>query len=149
MGAAAALAQTRLAKGGSQLLCSLRDTFEQQVMTKLQGVTRNGADGERLPNTSHLSFEGCEGAGLIILLDEKNVNCSTGSACMAGKQKPSHVQLAMGIGERQAKSSLRFSFSCYNTLDEVRHAADLVVQAVEKLRSVQGHGVGPVVVYTP
>jgi cysteine desulfurase len=149
MGAAAALAQATMAAEGNRHLCSLRDTFEQRVMNQSLGVIRNGAEGERLPNTSHLSFEGCEGAGLIILLDDKSVNCSTGSACMAGKQKPSHVQIAMGINETQAKSSLRFSFSRYNTLEEVSKAADLVVQAVAKLRSVQGHGVGPVVVYTP
>jgi cysteine desulfurase len=149
MGVAAELAQATMAAEGNYLLASLRDAFEQRVMDQLQGVIRNGAAGERLPNTSHLSFDGCEGAGLIILLDDKNVNCSTGSACMAGKQKPSHVQLAMGISEAQAKSSLRFSFSRYNTLEEVSKAATFVVQAVEKLRSVQGHGVGPVVVYTP
>jgi cysteine desulfurase len=68
---------------------------------------------------------------------------------MTGKQRPSHVQLAMGIPEARAKSSLRFSFSRLNTVEEGVRAAGLLVSAVEKLRRVQGPGVGPVVVYSP
>jgi cysteine desulfurase len=67
---------------------------------------------------------------------------------MTGKQKPSHVQLAMGIDEVRAKSSLRISFSMLNTADEAVEVANAVSRAVEKLRRVQGLGVGPVVVYT-
>jgi cysteine desulfurase len=109
----------------------------------------NGDVAHRLPNTSHLSFEACDAAGLLILLDEAGIACSAGSACMTGKQKPSHVQLAMGIPEARAKSSLRISFSRLNTLQEAISAAEAVLKAVEKLRRVQGAGVGPVVVYTP
>jgi cysteine desulfurase len=68
---------------------------------------------------------------------------------MTGKQKPSHVQLAMGIPEARAKSSLRISFSRLNTMDEAVAAAGILGKIVEKLRRVQGTGVGPVVVYSP
>jgi cysteine desulfurase len=68
---------------------------------------------------------------------------------MTGKQKPSHVQLAMGIPEARAKSSLRISFSRLNTMDEAVAAAGILKKAVEKLRRVQGTGVGPVMVYSP
>lgn len=68
---------------------------------------------------------------------------------MTGKQRPSHVQLAMGIPEARAKSSLRISFSRLNTMEEAIAAAQAVTRAVEKLRRVQGPGVGPVVVYSP
>jgi cysteine desulfurase len=95
-----------------------------------------------------LSFDGCDASGLLILLDEAGVACSAGSACMTGKQRPSHVQLAMGIPEARAKSSLRISFSRVNTLAEAHAAARALAKAVEKLRRVQGHGVGPVQVYT-
>lgn len=127
----------------------LRDAFEQRILASVTGVSVNGEIGKRLPNTSHLSFEGCEAAGLLILLDEAGLACSAGSACMTGKQKPSHVQLAMGIPETLAKSSLRFSFSRMNTLAEALAAAEMVVRAVAKLRRVQGAGVGPVAVYSP
>jgi cysteine desulfurase len=86
---------------------------------------------------------------LLILLDDMGVACSAGSACMAGKQKPSHVQIAMGLSEAQAKSSLRVSFSTINTMSEAQDAAMAVIRAVKKLRSVQGAGVGPVVIYAP
>jgi cysteine desulfurase len=142
MGAAAAALTERMQS-------CFRDQFETIVLNRVSGVTVNGDLANRLPNTSHLSFDRCEAAGLLILLDEAGVACSAGSACMTGKQKPSHVQLAMGIPEARAKSSLRISFSRLNTLEEAMAAADAVAKAVEKLRRVQGSGVGPVAVYSP
>lgn len=128
---------------------SMRDEFEAIVLNEISGVLVNGNTGHRLGNTSHLSFDGCDAAGLLILLDEAGVACSAGSACMTGKQMPSHVQLAMGIPEARAKSSLRFSFSRLNSPDEAVAAAGILKKVVEKLRRVQGMGVGPVVVYSP
>jgi cysteine desulfurase len=149
MGMAAELAIKHLAEGGAERVAAVRDAFEQAVLREVDGVTRNGNAEHRLPNTSHLSFDGCDAAGTLVLLDQAGVACSAGSACMTGKQKPSHVQLAMGIPEQRAKTSLRFSFSRLNTLEEAVAAADAVKRAAAKLRSVQGGGVGPVVVYTP
>jgi cysteine desulfurase len=144
MGAAAAVAR-RLAVDPIRLL---RDAFEKAVSEGISGVFINGDPLHRLANTSHLSFLHCDAAGLLILLDEAGIACSAGSACMTGKQKPSHVQLAMGISETLAKSSLRLSFSSLNTLEEALAAAAAVKHAVEKLRRVQGAGVGPVTVYS-
>ena len=149
MGVAAELAAKHLRDGGVESIAALRDAFEERVLGGLAGVMLNGDATRRLPNTCHLSFAGCEAAGLLILLDEKNVACSAGSACMTGSQRPSHVQLAMGIPEERAKSSLRFSFSRFNSMDDVLAAADAVIAAVGRLRRVQGEGVGPVVVYSP
>lgn len=148
MGAAAALAEAYLTNHGVAEVAAMRDAFESRVMHQVAGVTVNGG-AQRVGNTSHLSFDGCDAAGLLILLDEAGVACSAGSACMTGKQKPSHVQLAMGIAEARAKSSLRFSFSRMNTESEAIEAAAIVARVVEKLRRVQGGGVGPVVVYSP
>jgi len=128
---------------------AMRDAFESAALAGISGISVNGDTGNRLPNTSHLSFDQCDAAGLLILLDEAGVACSAGSACMTGKQKPSHVQLAMGIPEERAKSSLRISFSKLNTMEEALAAAAALKKAVEKLRRVQGSGVGPVVVYSP
>ena len=126
----------------------LRDAFEAKVVELVSGVTVNGDLIHRLPGTTHLSFDGCEAAGLLILLDDMDVACSAGSACMTGKQQPSHVQKAMGFTDAKAKSSLRFGFSVLNTMDEVEKAAACVAKAVEKLRRVQGGSTGPVVVYS-
>jgi len=143
MGAAAELA------GRSFSDAAVRDAFESRIIASLDGVTPNGATAPRLPNTSHLSIDGCDAAGMLILLDESGVACSAGSACMTGKSKPSHVQLAMGIDESRAKTSLRISFLRNATLDDAVSAAEKIAAAANKLRCVQGHGVGPVVVYSP
>ncbi len=145
MGAAAAW----MSRTSKNPVDAMRDAFEAKVLAEIPGVTVNGDLAHRLPNTSHLSFGQCDAAGLLILLDEAGVACSAGSACMTGKQRPSHVQLAMGIPEALAKSSLRISFSRLNTMEETVAAADVLRKSVEKLRRVQGAGVGPVVVYTP
>ena len=147
MGVAAECAKRFLTNDG--LLKAMRDAFEKTVLTEVSGSMANGDPDHRLPNTSHLSFERCDAAGLLILLDEAGVACSAGSACMTGKQRPSHVQLAMGIPESRAKSSLRISFSRLNSMEDAIAAAQAVRRAVEKLRRVQGPGVGPVVVYSP
>jgi len=149
LAAAVKLSAKKLSAGAMSELAILRDVFEASVMQGIEGVVRNGDIASRLPNTSHFSFAGCEAAGLLILLDDMGVACSAGSACMAGKQKPSHVQMAMGLSEAQAKSSLRVSFSTINTISEAQDAAMAVIRAVKKLRSVQGSGVGPVVIYSP
>ena len=147
LGKAAELAATRLAAHVTP--SALRDAFEAKIVEAVQGVTVNGDLLHRLPSTSHLSFTGCEAAGLLILLDDLGVACSAGSACMTGKQQPSHVQKAMGFSDAKAKSSLRFGFSCMNTMEEAMAAAEAVKKAVEKLRRVQGGTTGPVVVYSP
>ncbi|QTN31008.1 aminotransferase class V-fold PLP-dependent enzyme [Akkermansiaceae bacterium] len=148
MGEAARLATLGLGDGISERIRGMRDSFENEILAAVTGVTLNGDPQNRLPNTSHISFEGCDAAGLLILLDEAGVACSAGSACMTGKQKPSHVQLAMGIPEQRAKTSLRFSFSRLNTAEESAAAAAKVIAAVGKLRRVQGNGIGPVAVYS-
>lgn len=147
LGKAAELAQARLVAGSSP--AALRDAFEASLKESVSGLTINGDPAHRLPGASHVSFEACEAAGLLILLDDLGVACSAGSACMTGKQQPSHVQKAMGFSDAKAKSSLRFGFSVLNTLEEALTAAAAVKKAVEKLRRVQGGGVGPVMVYTP
>ncbi len=147
MGRAAEVAAREMAKR-MKSLAAMRDAFEARVVEAVKGVTVNGDLIHRLPNTSHLSFDGCEAAGLLILLDDMGVACSAGSACMTGKQQPSHVQKAMGFSDAKAKSSLRFGFSAMNTMEEAEQAADCVARAVERLRRVQGGGTGPVVVYS-
>lgn len=149
MGKAAELAKQALDAGLGNDLAAMRDLFQTRVMEGVSGCTVNGDTANRLSNTTHLSFNDCDAAGMLILLDEAGLACSAGSACMTGKRKPSHVQLAMGISEAVAKTSLRFSFSRFNTMSEASQAAEIVIKSVTKLRAVQGGGVGPVAIYTP
>lgn len=127
----------------------LRDQLYQLISTKVTGVLENGDIANRTANTLHISIEHCEAAGMLILLNEYGVACSSGSACMTGKQQPSHVQKAMGYSDARANSSLRLSLSMFTTEEEVTLAAEKIIKAAQKLRMVQGAtGVGPVVVYT-
>ncbi|MGB0993209.1 MAG: cysteine desulfurase family protein [Akkermansiaceae bacterium] len=149
IGKAAEIMQQRLNDDQHGGIAKLRDHLENRLTSELDGVTINGSLDHRTANTCHASFADCEAAGLLILLDEYGVLCSAGSACMTGKQQPSHVQTAMGISATEAKSSLRISFSIFSTMEETDTAVEAIKKAVGKLRSVQGgSGVGPVQVFS-
>ena len=149
LGKAAELMKQRLDDDQHAGIAALRDHMEQRLLSEIEDIQINGSLTQRTANTSHVSFDGCEAAGLLILLDEYGVQCSAGSACMTGKQQPSHVQTAMGISASQAKSSLRISLSIFTTREEVDAALEALKKAVSKLRSVQGGpGVGPVQVFS-
>nr|XP_061803709.1 cysteine desulfurase NifS-like [Nerophis lumbriciformis] len=148
LGKAAELMRLKMEVDGHAGLKKMRDTLEARLVSEIEGAVANGDSEYRVPTCAHVSFQDCEGAGLLILLDEAGVQVSTGSACMTGKQQASHVQKAMGFSEERAKSSLRISLSCLTTEDE-GSAVEAIKVAVKKLRTVQGgNGVGPVVVYT-
>ena len=91
----------------------LRDALVDGVRREVPDAIYNGdpQDGpdHRLPGNAHLEFPGCEGDSLLMLLDARGIECSTGSACDAGVPQASHVLLAMGSSEEFARSSLRFS----------------------------------------
>jgi cysteine desulfurase len=73
----------------------------------------------RLPGIAHVSFPGCEGDAMMMLLDAQGIDCSTGAACAAGVPEPSHVLLAMGADPLRARSSLRFSLGHSSTRADV------------------------------
>jgi cysteine desulfurase len=136
LGVAAQLMQ----EAGAAQVRELRDRFEALVCDQLPQTAVNGAAVARLGSTSSLTFSGVDAAGLLILLDKAGVACSAGSACHAAALHPSHVLEAMGLDAAYAGSTLRFSFSRYNTMDEVELAAAAVVKAVQKMKVLQGDG---------
>lgn len=84
----------------------------------VNGDPQAGPD-HRLPNIAHVTFPGCEGDAMLMLLDAQGIECSTGSACAAGVPQPSHVLLAMGYDEQAARGSLRFSLGHSSTEADV------------------------------
>ncbi len=92
----------------------------------------NGDPSDRLPGNVHVSFPGCEGDTLLMLLDAAGVECSTGSACTAGVPEPSHVLEAMGVAPALARSSLRFSLGCTSTPDDVERVIEVLPSALER-----------------
>jgi cysteine desulfurase len=89
---------------------------------------------ERLPGNAHFSFPDCEGDSLLLLLDARGVEVSTGSACSAGVARPSHVLLAMGADEDVARSSLRFSLGPHLDRGRRRRARRGAAGVVERAR---------------
>jgi cysteine desulfurase len=115
-------------------LSSLRDELIAGVRAAVPDCVVNGHPTERLPGITHLAFPGCEGDALLMLLDARGVECSTGSACSAGVAQPSHVLLAMGASADEARGSLRFSLGHDTTATDIEAAVDAIGPAVERAR---------------
>ncbi len=103
------------------------------IKEKIPSVRVNGDSECRLPGTVNLRFHGISGESLMHLLDLKGVCLSTSSACTSGKDEPSHVLLALGLTEQQAKSAIRISYGKYNCADEVGKVVTAVCDAYEKI----------------
>ncbi|WP_083949843.1 cysteine desulfurase family protein [Herbidospora yilanensis] len=115
-------------------LTDLRDLLIARVRAAVPDVVVNGDLDERLPGNAHFTFPGCEGDALLMLLDAKGVECSTGSACSAGVAQPSHVLLAMGQDGARARGSLRFSLGHTSTAEDVEWVGEVIGGVVERAR---------------
>ncbi|UGQ14193.1 cysteine desulfurase [Yinghuangia sp. ASG 101] len=116
----------------------LRDTLVRQVLERIPDAELNGDarldPAHRLPANAHFSFPGCEGDSLLLLLDARGIECSTGSACSAGVAQPSHVLLAMGADAARARGSLRFSLGHTSTAAEVDRLTEAIGPVVARAR---------------
>lgn len=111
----------------------LRDRFETDLMSNLEGVLINGI-GPRVVNTSNLSFEGVDGESLLMGFDLAGISVSHGSACASGAIEPSRILLNMGIPMQRAQSAIRFSLSRHTTEQEIEEAIATTINLVNKLR---------------
>lgn len=96
----------------------------------------NGDAEKRLPGNVNFCFEGIEGESLLLLLDDKGICASSGSACTSGSLDPSHVLLSIGRPHEIAHGSLRLSLSDENTEEEIDYTVKAVKEVVEYLRSI-------------
>ncbi|GAA5159145.1 cysteine desulfurase family protein [Pseudonocardia eucalypti] len=127
-------------------LAGMRDRLVAGVREQVPDAIYNGDPGtyplaggpSRLPGNAHLSFPGCEGDSLIMLMDANGIECSTGSACTAGVARPSHVLLAMGADEAMARGSLRFSLGHTSVPGDVDAVLAAIGPVVERARRA-GH----------
>lgn len=138
-GAVAMTAAARIAveclDANSARVAELRDRLIDGVLSNIDDAHLNGAAGNgRLPGNTHFTFRGCEGDSLLMLLDAKGVECSTGSACTAGVAQPSHVLIAMGADPASARGSLRLSLGHTSTESDVDAALAVLPAAVERAR---------------
>jgi cysteine desulfurase len=120
-------------------ICGLRNDLVRRVLERVPDAAVNGdpecSAEHRLPGNAHLTFPGCEGDSLLMLLDARGIACSTGSACSAGVPQPSHVLLAMGRDSEQARSSLRFSLGHSSTGADVDALVEAIAPVVERARA--------------
>jgi len=122
---------------------ALRDRLLEGALALGLGIQVSGCwtagDGtRRLPGNAHLVVPGCEGDSLLYLLDAAGVECSTGSACQAGVPQPSHVLLAMGLSEAEARGALRLSLGHTSTEADVDAFLAALPAVVERARRASG-----------
>lgn len=117
-------------------LAALREELVGAVLAAVPDAIVNGPDDprQRLPGIAHVSFPGCEGDSLLLLLDAQGIECATGSACAAGVPEPSHVMLAMGADPLLARGSLRFSLGHTSSRSDVEALGAAIGPVVERAR---------------
>ncbi len=113
----------------------LRDALI-EGLSKIPHAALNGDPEKRLPGNVNFCFEGIEGESLLLLLDAKGIEASSGSACTSGSLDPSHVLLAIGRPHEVAHGSLRLTLSPENTMEEVEYMIKEIAGVVEYLRGM-------------
>lgn len=117
---------------------ALKSELVQTVKKNVSDAWVNGDQSNSLPGIASITFPKTDSEGLLLLLDSEGIACSTGSACSAGVQRPSHVLLAMGLTEDETTSTLRFSVSHSNTLTEIAKLGSVIASVVARSRAASG-----------
>jgi cysteine desulfurase len=121
----------------AERVTALRDDLVRRVLEVVPDAHLHGDAVRRLPGNAHLGFPDCEGDSLLMLLDARGIECSTGSACSAGVPQPSHVLLAMGCDEEGARHSLRFTLGRTSTPADVDALVAAIGPCVERARGAR------------
>ncbi|MRR05607.1 MAG: cysteine desulfurase NifS [Deltaproteobacteria bacterium] len=119
---------------------ALRDRLEAEILRLVPNVRVNGGAAVRLPNTTSVAFEFVEGEAILLLLNEKGICASSGSACTSGSLEPSHVLRAMGVPFTCAHGSIRFSLSRFTTDDEIDTIIREMPPIIRRLRELSPFG---------
>ena len=135
--AAAVEVATRNRVREEQRLRELRTDLVSAVLAGVPWAVSYGtpAERDRLPGIASIGFPGCAADAILMLLDSAGIDCSTGAACSAGVSQPSHVLLAMGYSEADARSVLRFSLGHSSTFSDVRALANALPEAVRRAKA--------------
>lgn len=133
---AAAQAAVRDMEANHKRVSDLRRRLISAIQEQIPDATLNGVlDGQTLPGIANITFPNTESDSLLVLFDAEGIACSTGSACSAGVQEASHVLLAMGKSEAQARSSLRFSLGITNTDSDIEYLRTCIKRVIERARA--------------
>lgn len=116
-----------------QRVSSLRDEFIKEVLSKLENAKLTGHPVNRLPSIASFTFEGVSGEAVLLELERRGVIVSSGSACAAGSDEPSHVLVAIGVPAEIAQTAVRFSLSHETTAEELNTACIALVDSISEL----------------
>lgn len=131
----AAQAAHRNREKNSIHVSALRESLLDTIKNDIPDAVLNGGPGERLPGILNVRFPNTESDSLLLLFDSEGIACSTGSACTAGVQQASHVLMAMGLSESEARSSLRFSLSPENSKSDIDYFHTCLKRVIERARA--------------
>ena len=110
----------------------------QTIKKNISDAWVNGDQVKSLPGIVSITFPKTDSEGILLLLDGEGIACSTGSACSAGVQLPSHVLMAMGLTEDETTSTLRFSLSYSNTINEIAKLGSVIATVVARSKAASG-----------
>jgi len=119
---------------------ALRDRLEEGLLKSCPDARINGDTGNRLPNTSNVSFEYVEGEAILLRLNEYNICASSGSACTSGSHEPSHVLRAMDVPFTAIHGPVRFSLSRYTTDEDIDMVLKRMPEIIKELRDISPFG---------
>ncbi len=135
MGKAAELAHARVQNPRhDEHLRRLRDLFEDKILNSITDTHINGSRNGRLSNTSNIGFASIEAEAILLLLAQHEIYASAGAACSSGSLEPSPILRAMGVPDRIAHGSVRFSLSHENTEADINAAVDQLSDIIATLR---------------
>lgn len=134
VGCALALERAAASLSEARHIGALRDRLWDAVRAKVPDARLNGPAAPRLADNVNVRFSGVDGESLLLNLDRAGLAASSGSACTSGSLRASHVLLALGLTEEEARSSLRLSIGRRTTADEVDRAAAIIADEVARLR---------------
>ncbi len=118
----------------------LRDELYRRIADVFPNISLNGESAPRLANTLNVSFVGLDSETMLIALDLKGVCASSGSACMVGSVRASHVLLAMDLPVERARSAVRFSLGKPTTAAEIKQAGDAIGEVIDRLNKRKASG---------
>lgn len=117
-------------------ISALRKKLVAAIQSEISDATLNGVlEGATLPGIANISFPNTESDALLLLFDAEGIACSTGSACSAGVQEASHVLMAMGLSEKEARSSLRFSLGTGNSDSDIEYLQTCIKRVIDRARA--------------
>jgi len=134
-GKAAELALKDLSEYGRKMT-ALRFRLQDGLLGKIPNIKINGHPKDALPNTLNVSFPGAEGEAILLSMDLKGIEASTGSACASGSLEPSHVLLAIGAGPELAHGSIRFSLGWGTDEDDIDYIIEVLPPIIARLRAM-------------